>query len=208
MLTVLFLLFCAYLCKDRIDWAVLLVCGVFLLACSSSDGKNIDAARCLDGGTLDHAGAVDVRVGADLAPDSSPNRLPEATASDCLPLDTGSPDLAEAGKADLGQAQDVPAVDASKTIDQASGEVSRGIDAEEVALDTGGPCAARQILVNGTCQPCGGVGLKCCLTGDKCSAQGLCLNDACFRCSDIGGPCCEGNTCTGGSCKAGLCVNA
>lgn len=185
---------------------------ILLAACSSSEDKNAGPARCLDSGTIDTTGQVDLapvidgRIGA--GPDTSPNRLPEVLANDCLPLDTGSPDAGEDRKADLALAQDVPAVDTGKTTDQAAaiGEVSRGIDAEEAGpVDTGGPCGPRQILVNGTCQPCGTTGLKCCLTGDKCSAVNVCVNEACFRCGDIGGTCCEGNTCTAGTCKTGVC---
>lgn len=188
---------------------------VLLAACSSSENKSAGPARCLDSGTIDTTGQVDLapvidgRVGA--RPDASPNRLPEALASDCLPLDTGSPDTAEVSKADLAQAQDAPAVDAGKNTDlarDAAGIETAGINAEEAGpVDTGGPCGPRQILVNGTCQTCGGTGLKCCLTGDKCNAGNMCVGDACFRCGDLGGTCCEGNTCTAGSCKAGVCNN-
>lgn len=215
MLTLLFLLFCAYLCKDRLDWAVLLICGAFLLACSSSGSKSADASRCLDAGNVDTAGAVDQPPADRGGLDGSPNGLAEALGADCTPLDSGSLATVETEQKDARQAldmgKDAPVgVDAGKTLDtsarvDATPDTSAGVDLQE--LDSGGPCASGQILVNGTCQPCGGPGQLCC-PGNLCGAFTACMGSQCMKCGDLGGLCCPGNLCSVGTCKTGVCNNA
>lgn len=189
---------------------------VLLLAACSSAEKSAGPARCLDSGTVDLGAALDAS--------------PEALASDCPPVDAQLEAKPESTPSEAGRGLEAPpvesprsldgaavgvdarssdgaAVDAGKATDGAA-EVLGMVDAEAAPLDSG-PCGPRQILVNGTCQNCGGTGQRCCPTGDKCSSvQSICINESeCFHCGDLGGTCCDGNTCAVGTCKAGLCSN-
>jgi len=180
---------------------------VLMAACSSSARQSLAPSH--DGGqvSLDSGGVPD----AVILDYGGPDRI----VLDGRPFDSAAPSLDSRG-ADLVSLDSVarserPTIEVRTT----DGEAIDGAaaDASPVSIDSGtaldsGPCGPRQILVNGTCQPCGGTGQLCCKDGASCGLQAICLNNSqCFRCGDIGGMCCDGNQCTEGNCKAGLCAN-
>ena len=180
---------------------------VLMAACSSSARQSLAPSH--DGGqvSLDSGGVPD----AVILDYDGPDRI----VLDGRPFDNAAPSLDSRG-ADLVSLDSVarserPTIEVRITdgeaIDRAAADASPAPIDAGAALDAG-PCGAGQILVNGTCQPCGGTGQLCC-PGSLCSsAQSICLNNSqCFRCGDLGSMCCAGNACAEGTCKAGLCNN-
>lgn len=185
---------------------------VLMAACSASTARQSLTASP-DGGqvSLDSGGVPD----AVILDYGGPDRivLDSAAFDRAVPsLDSRGPDVVSL---DSIARSERPTVEVMTTdgeaIDGAAADSTpAAFDAGAAALDSG-PCGARQILVNGTCQSCGGVGMRCCTSGDKCNAnsQAICLNDSqCFRCGDLGIMCCDGNQCANGAkCTGGLCNN-
>ncbi len=183
---------------------------VLLAACSSSARQSLAPSN--DGGqvSLDSGGVPD----AVILDYGGPDRV----VLDGSAFDGAAPSL-DSRAFDLASLDSVPTserptveVKTTDTGKDASAGVDAGVDIG-AALDTlqaldSGPCGARQVLVNGTCQNCGGTGQLCCKDAPSCGAQSICLNNSqCFRCGDLGGMCCDGNQCAEGTCKAGVCAN-